>query len=371
MLVVITAAIVPSLRAQNPESQRELAAQIFTNWDRQQSELRSGNIRWVETKLVRRGSLNPIGATDNRPHPSEDTLVKYDHQFLFDLGQRWKHAVVGKTWDVTGYQWVETSELCVSDGTKAMHYEQGWDGVAKTAKFTNLKDCICIRGTRLGPITLTIRVFATSLFEGPQFSPSLSNEPASLNGVICDVVTYSPAGSKNVDYRCWISRGPIRKVVKYVSSVAGKELMSIDFQYGEKAEGLGGQIPAGWTTVETQGSGSERLIRKGEVTEVQINPSIPDDVFALRPPKGTLVFDSFSDPRREPMYIVRPDGSLRSLPPQDFGATEEQLFNSEPGRAHSVRSRSFRLLWIVGALSLIAGILIVQRRARRMRHQSS
>jgi hypothetical protein len=140
--------------------------------------------------------------------------------------------------------------------------------------------------------------------------------------------------------------------------------MQLDVDYVQDPQY--GWVPTSWKYVLMDPTKAYDQIARSfhsTVTAWEVNIPIDPSEFELAFPVGTRVSEPNSP---TPEYIVTKDGKKRIIPPEDIGATYEQLLNSEPGYAMQPRRDGFvtYAIAIAIALVLILGTMIWLRKKK-------
>jgi hypothetical protein len=127
-----------------------------------------------------------------------------------------------------------------------------------------------------------------------------------------------------------------------------------------------GWVPSPWVYTILNEKGAIQESYNATVTDWAVNVPIDPDRFEITFPPGTRVVEPRNSPT--PNYIGREDGSKRIIPPEDIGATYEQLIRTQPGTAlEEMEGSKGWLLFVlaVGTLIVILGTGIAWKRLRR------
>ena len=108
-----------------------------------------------------------------------------------------------------------------------------------------------------------------------------------------------------------------------------------------------GWVPARWTVTLLESNGSPRLIEEAELTDLEANPALPDDLFDVQPPEGELV-SRYGERERETGVYQDPDAPL-----------------ADPRIAENLDARGSWTPWIIAAAVLVAGSLVLLVRSRQ------
>ncbi len=141
----------------------------------------------------------------------------------------------------------------------------------------------------------------------------------------------------------------------------------VNISYREKPEKVDRQniwIPQNWDITFLSSTDKVSESYSANLLEYAVNPSFSADEFVIHFPVGTRVRDIRQKPTLD--YIVRAEGKKRDVLAQEFGATYEQLVNSEPGQAlKSNETQHSRLLWLGLAFVAIAVLIAITLRCKR------
>ncbi|MGC1275059.1 MAG: hypothetical protein WBC44_15245 [Planctomycetaceae bacterium] len=137
----------------------------------------------------------------------------------------------------------------------------------------------------------------------------------------------------------------------------------LDVEYA--ADEAVGWVLSGWRYHRTTPAGKLTHDYKAEVTEIEINPTLPDELFQLEFPPGTR----YTDIEAGKLYIVQEPGTPREITRQELRskASQEELMTTRTGRASALVDGGWNW-WIVsfvcGVAALVLACVLVWRRYR-------
>lgn len=333
--------------------------QVTSMWKTRQAKFHTVKYAWTERDTLPKGSIQKPNAPlrpgfEGLTIPPEDITYDVPYQLALD-GDKMRYSYEGKAWSVEKKSLLPDPYISVFDGSvsKIFHpsgYTQWPVGIIRPEKRN-----VDSRNYHVKSLLLAFRPLPTTT---GSFSPSdftISKERALLQNKEC-IVLQQPLRAGVTSQTLWLDPSRNLVVLRYMESRSGKVGLKLDIQYTNDPDS--GWIPASWECLASNPNGSLQEAFAATVTTYKINGPISPDEFQIDFPPGTRVRDQRPN-ATVPEYIVRKDGSKRSLPSEDIGASYEQLVSSEPGQAHAYPvSVAGRHRWLTPTLVALAVLTI-------------
>jgi hypothetical protein len=211
----------------------------------------------------------------------------------------------------------------------------------------------------LRPVLMTFRALFPRLRSYDIDRLTFTGRQAVIRGAKCLELEQKEA--INQVTRLWVDPGRAFVIVRYLTLSGEHVTQKIDVRFRKDA--VTGWTLEGWDVDTLNSDGTLKQSSRASVTESEINPIVPEREFDIEEVHGARVRDERSDLD----YVVK-EGRKRKMLPEDFGATYEQLMNSESGEALGKRKQAswtWRVGLLCGLTAFLGVVLICRWRFRR------
>jgi hypothetical protein len=338
-------------------------AETLTAWTARQSRVRSARFVIDETTTVSKGARTPPRAQEKGVViPPADHSYNSPKVVAFE-GEKLRYQYTEQQWNEKKQSYFPDEYVCTFNGTdcRSLHSPgrvEFWQGVLR--KEDHHRD---IGNYHLYPVLFTYRanVPQMSAIAGQQLSNSKEVRMDEHN---CIEFQVGAAGA--VTTTIVVDPSKEYSIVRYVVVTGDKIRLKMDIEY--RLVPMLGWVPASWETIVKPDEAPQ--FYNAVVKEYSINQPLGEDYFEIAFPPGTWVQDDKSVPPKQ--YLVKPDGAIRPVPPQDAVAPYRRILQSEPGHAAEEKWRfeslqDWRFVAIgIGGL-ILGGLLLKPRILKRFR----
>ncbi len=320
---------------------------MVASWKQRQTAVRSLLAEW--------GEINASGAISENEQPRQKMIFTLGdsgkarlerHPSVMKAGVRSRSGVAISSYDGhRNYQY--TSAVGPEDWPRGI--------VWSDEKYDE------IHSLQIHPWLLHFRPFQTP-------TPDLSSEKLHVvdsgvlvNGHSCLVVERSDLTVSTTGLY-WVDEERGFSILRYVEKSREKATLELNIDY--KKDPQIGWIPSTWDAAFVNGNFSVR----GRLVRYELNIDVPDSVFVIDFPEGTIVFDR--DLGYNALWL--PDGKKRIITPEESasGFKYQDLFKTGPGDlATTFRKPKEESDWVVSlvilnlsAIALLAVLFVIRRR---------
>jgi hypothetical protein len=325
---------------------------IVSDWEARLSQVQSFQFRWSLKAFVRKDSIRSADRTTT--FPNQDSTYNGNLEF-WASGAKYRYERKQKEWASSDNKFVDQNITVTYDGTTVRsHTDMKSTGqIPSVGIVKKSKQPAELRDQSLYPFVYNYRAFDRALIGITKADLTVVGDKGDIDGIRCAILE-RPGG-----HLIWAEMHGDHRVRRYCAMSEGRELFRIDIDY--KPDPAWGAIPSHWTIYEfeVQRADLPKILNRSweyTVVDYKINQPIQDEMFTILFPSTTTIIDQ-SDAMTKIIYVKK-DGSHRQVPSVDNGASEEQLEQSEPGYAHSVRiaPRSTAIV-IASIVVLVLGII--------------
>jgi len=326
-------------------------------WKERQTRVTSAKFVITETSTIGRGTqTSPRARQQGRTYPPEDVTYETPVVIAFD-GGKLRYAFKAKSWSEEKQKYLPHDYLAAFNGTDAkMLISPGRDEFYK-GRIGAKSQHDDVGNYHLFPVLFAYRAVDPTMSLIAQ--KELIDQPRTeVDRRECAVYLVGrPA--KGQETRVYVDPARGHSVVRYTHTSNGKLRLKIDVSYRE--DPAFGFVPAAWEIAVKPDDAPQYF--SAVVKEASLNQAIDPGYFEIDFPPGSMVADYKAKPPKE--YIIRLDRSVRPIPPEDAGASFDELVRTEPGDAIGTVPPSRVTTWVlsaVGVAALIAGWWLVRRR---------
>lgn len=344
---------------------------IAKAWQERQDRTQTATFSWTEKQTDYKGAISQIWRIED---PSLTDIIPPKHTTLTNEcslaidGQKMKFSYTSAGWSRKTKRYEPTSYAAVFDGDscRVLHeygpnHEKYWPQAIIRAERTHVD----ARLDRLQPLLMTWRALMAGMRGFDLDGFRLVGATTVIDKRTClELQQRLPVGPE-AENRLWVDPARGFVVVRYLATRKGIVKTKLDVRYGPDKQA--GWVPKEWQIIFNDPRGELRKSFAAALNNHALNGPIPSTEFQLEFPPGTRV----SDAKNDADYIVRRDGSgRRMIPPEDIGATYEQMLRTAPGEALPNRAGGgIAIRWpaIIGSLLAAACFLFAIWRLKRGR----
>lgn len=364
--------------------QTSSAQEVYTKesiekaWKEREEFVRSARFDWIENQTDAKGVISDHWKKHDRKLkteiPPEDTTFTNQSSAVID-GGKIRYGYKSVDWSTKTNAYETLSYLTAFDGSNSKelweygeNHSKSWPQAIIRGAGSHANSGLA----RLAPILVTVRG-GTSGMQPQNLDNYEITGQTLLIGNRLSIELRQRIGPTSVENRLWLDPSRDFVLVRMVRSEKGIVTTKLDIMYEHWELRL--WLPKKWELVHSDANGALTRSYSCHLTDFEINPKVPGDLFDLQFPNGTRVHDA----KRQEDYIVKMDGSgKRMIPREDFGASYEQMLKTEPGKAHAPgaaqapapRSEWFGyVLAACAAVTLCIGLIVfASRRLNPPRH---
>ncbi|MCI0703834.1 MAG: hypothetical protein L0241_22470, partial [Planctomycetia bacterium] len=288
-------------------------------WKARQEANKSFRIEWAETVKWKAGAYDGfIADRDNPgPHPPKDHEYPALCSFAVDgdkvatTDERSSYFLNGKTWN-------PSMQACRFDRKAGMMIDPlarpGW-GDVRIEKGTTGATKFSISTIANEAVRRIYRPLGGGLFPAFELEKAkLTDRTEKIQNIECVEIVGKNTVQPAFTYSLWCDpdRGflPIREKREY--GTGSTYLFEWEYRRDDKKR----WVPSGWEYKRLEVDGTATQTVKAEVKKLELDHKFADDAFAPKPPPFSRVV-VFEDGDTKEEYLLRPDGSKRSLKPSE------------------------------------------------------
>lgn len=323
-------------------------------WRTQESLVQSATFSWTESQTHSRGEVsNSHGAAGRLPPgaiiPPADVTYSVPKTLAFDH-DKLRYTYEGKHWSPHTNGLVSDPYVSVFDGAISKIFQPPGAMPHPTGYVRPEKRNVDSQNLHTRPLLMRYRPFHPVMGISKLTEFTLSAQPA-MRGEGTYVALEHNDVATGTGRMIWADPEKGFAIVHYATSRRGQAAVTTDIEYARNPSHE--WVPSSWTIVQIDHAGMITQSFSAKVSTYDINPVIPVTAFQVVFPPGTRV----SDMKDNVEYIVKDNDTKRLIPPEDIGATYDQLLNSAPGAArHTTTHGSRTLWWVIGSISAFLAI---------------
>ncbi|MBY0514780.1 MAG: hypothetical protein K2P78_12805 [Gemmataceae bacterium] len=357
------------------QSSEQLLQEVKAGWQARQDAIKSARFTWGQKTLHAKGCWS-----QDPPLPPTDVIDDGSGSLLV-AGERIRLETRALIWHQPAGEFFPRHRQVAFDGEK--HVALDGPGVLRWHQATvnnKSRPKPDIQSLELWPLRVALRPnWSSKVFGTEILGPFASARRVVLESRTFIELTKGRAEVQG-EARMWVD--PVRGygVVRYDSYLRdGSLYYRIDIRPGQRT---GQWLPETWKVQLFRDKG--KLDRSSDVTlrECELNPELPDEVFRIDFPVGTIVVDMSAESEQERTpevrYLVRENGERRIIDPLERGVPYERLMATKSGelatrRAVSWWNRRWVMPTAIGSGLLLVGLsmVVIGRRRRNRLKQAS
>jgi hypothetical protein len=310
-VVLILAVATPAPAGDGPT-----IADVKEAWKARQEAHKSFRIEWVETVTVKAGSYSSFPGQPPGPHPPEDGKFTTHYSLAAD-GEKAAGTIESQLYSHAERGWNPFTLTAGSNGSEMTElrpfHRPGWGfALLRTGKDSLVSwpmaafECL--------PVVQLYRPLGGGAFVATDFERvKLTGRAQKVGATTCAEVVIPPPAPANPTRSIWCdsARGylPLREECRFPD----KSVYAFEWGYRQDDERW---VPTGWEMKQLEPDGSLTRHSKAKVTKLGFNVSFAESVFTPPPPPKFYVLVT-KDGRLNEEYLIRSDGSKRSLNPAE------------------------------------------------------
>ena len=299
----LAAALVLGSHAMPPNAGAEAPtlAAITQAWKQAQEKVRAGSFQWETEQWLAKGSRTP--PFSDATIPEKDTTLTRKKTFIFS-NARVRYENAGPAWDVRKQQYVERKQIVTWDGETATRYNG--DATAPNAFLYDVNVALATESD-VRPIQYAVRMFQPQWYTFDENKFAVSDAPVSVDGLECWNIEYTPEVLQQKVAKGWKPLTPVYTVcpdlnyavVRYAATNKATGHPTLTMEIGHTLDGeFSVWIPSKWTITYYGSAGPFERVTS-TVRDYALNGQVPEDVFSMDLPRGTIVTDTRSRPDPE------------------------------------------------------------------------
>jgi hypothetical protein len=290
---------------------------VINAWKNREKQIESFDIRWW-SKRFESGSFNTGGPAPNQAgdHPKPDQTFVVAYRYLMDGQNRIREEERGREWSNDKVEFVPREVAQIFDGTlNHTFYMKDQLGYPSLHIGGNNNDTVG-KLVWLHPVNMAFRPFgkSTGIFDEKKLS--LDDKPSVIDGV--------PMWALHDGERT-VMVDPEKEYIPIRCTTVKAGITRWEFDISYAHDENCGWVPQSWT-IKYRGPVGLLVSETAKVLSFSVNKQIADSEFDLDLREGAYV----NDYSKKEQYILRPDGTRRSLAPGEFnGKNYQELLQGE------------------------------------------
>jgi hypothetical protein len=315
---------------------------IVQEAQRRQDKVRSLHFRWTQHQTDAKGSrtLPPPLSPPGEVIPPRD--VTYDvHPEVWIDGSKMRFAYENHQWFKEEQAMLPCPYVGTFDGKllKTLDANGGSGKPYPVGSIQAEQRHFDVGSVHLMPLLMTFRAADPNMRPFDISQMTTTGKQAPIDGRLCrELQLELPATA--VVYHLWVDPSRDFVICRYTQTNNRKLVYQVNVRFTDDPQA--GWAPSAWDVVSQFPDGALEMSSREEVDEHEINPSISADQFDIVFPPGTALSDLVA--KRN--YIIKPDGSERTIRPNEAGLSYKELLASGPGEITGERPGFLGRWWV-------------------------